>query len=222
MKRLVEILFGIKPAPWAEGGSWRLVAERRCRPQRAGPQVVAPMGQVERLDVGALDALRREFVAGVGERAGDLLLRRSIVAFGPRDQDVHAGCRARVGTGVIPPGPSVPHPGVHGPVAGEAAEHVEQPLNTGEASALGLQVVVGRYGYDGVRRIAERHDVPDAGPERREPVRDPGTGVGSVVPRGVDGDEVRRDDGDHASTISASSTETTRTSPRPAAASGFA
>ena len=111
------------------------------------------MGEVERLDVGALNALRREFVAGVGERAGDLLLSRSIVAFGPGDQDVHAGCRARVGTGVIPPGPAVPHPGLHGLVAGEGSEHVEQPLNTGESSAVGLQVVGPQHGDVGVLRL---------------------------------------------------------------------
>ncbi len=63
-------------------------------------------------------------------------------------------------------------------------------------------ILVGRYGHNGVRRVAKRHRVPDAGPERPKTVRDPAAGVGSVVPRGVDGDEVRTDDGDHTSTVS--------------------
>ena len=79
---------------------------------------------------------------------------------------------------------------MHGLVAGEAAKHVEQGLKNIEVSAIGLQVVAGRYGHDGVRRVAERHGVPDAGPERSKAVLDPVTGVGPVVPRGVDGEEV--------------------------------
>ena len=185
----------------------RLVAERSRRPQRAGPQVVAPKGEVERLGVGALGALRRELLASVGERALDLLRRRSILALGPGDADCHAGCRAWVGARVVPPAPALPHPRMHGLVAGEAAEHVEQGIDNRDVSAIGLQAIVGRYGHDGVRRVAERHGVPDASSERRKPVRDPATGGGSVVPRGVDGDEVRRDNGDHASTVSTQATE---------------
>ena len=61
--------------------------------------------EVERLDVGALDAHRRELLVGVGERALDPLPSRSIVALGPGDADPYAGCRARVGARVVPPPP---------------------------------------------------------------------------------------------------------------------
>jgi len=50
--------------------------------------------------------------------------------------------------------------------------------------------VQGWYGHDGISLIAERHGVPDAGPERSKAVRDPGTGVGPVVPHGIDSEEV--------------------------------
>ena len=106
---------------------------------------------------------------------------------------------------------------MHGLIAGEGAKHVEQGLKHREGSDIGLQVIVGRYGHDGVRRVAERHGVPDAGAERPQPVRDPATGGGSVVPRGVDGDEVRRDNGDHASKVPTQINRETRTPPsRPA------
>jgi hypothetical protein len=91
---------------------------------------------------------------------------------------------------------------VDGLVAGEGGEHVEQGLDYREAPAVGARVVLGRAGHNGVRRIAERHGVPDTGPKRPEPVGDPGTGLRSAVPRGVDSNEVRRDDCDHGSTIS--------------------
>jgi hypothetical protein len=139
---------------------------------------------------------------GRQQRAVDHILSWSCVALGPADANPHAGRGSRVGAGVVPPAPALPDSRVHRLVPGEGAEHVEQGLDYREGPAVALRVLVGRYGHNGVRRVAKRHRVPDAGPERPKTIRDPAAGVGSVVPGCVDGDEVRTDDGNHTSTVS--------------------
>src|SRR3954454_4469589 len=90
----------------------RIVTERQRGLQRTGPQVVAAMWQLQRLDIGLLDANGYELLASVGERPVDLVLRVP-VAVGPDNADSHAVGRASVRTGRIPPAPAVPHARVH-------------------------------------------------------------------------------------------------------------
>lgn len=104
------------------------------------------MRTVERLHVGALHAVRRELFAGVGERAVDLLLSWPIVAFRPGDESGHAGCRARVAPGVVPPSPALPHPEVDRLPARERSKRVEQDLDHGQGPAVGVRGVVDRDG----------------------------------------------------------------------------
>src|SRR3954464_3248086 len=101
----------------------RFVSERQRGSQRTGLRVVAAMWQLQRLDVGLLDANGDELLASLAERPVDLVLRGAI-AVGPGNADARAVGRARVRTGRIPPGPAVPHTRVHGLVLREIVEHV--------------------------------------------------------------------------------------------------
>jgi hypothetical protein len=112
------------------------------------------------------------------------------------------GRGARVGAGVVPPGPAVPHPEVHRLVASEGVEHVRDGLDYGDAPTIVPRLVLRRDGHSGGRGVAERHGVADARTEWPEPVRDPRTRAGVVVPLRIDGQEAWRDDGDHAMTLS--------------------
>src|SRR4051812_44593031 len=105
------------------------------------------MREVERLDVGVLDALCRQPLAGVGEREVDLLLSRSVVALGGSDGDkhAHAGCRAWVGTGVVPqPQPShIPKCTGCSPVKGPSTSRRtlmagKHPRSASESSSAGM------------------------------------------------------------------------------------